>query len=191
MTEQQHELLNKYEEGLRDALTKHLTEKKALEGRLLEVEELNDKWRTSAPSYMADAVPEIGKYPLVAIAWAMYEGMGAAILWDKEWNRYAATEDFHKMFTEPRGFDYMDEYITEVLLALPLESQGATELEELIRSTAERALSLIRKEQVEAQSVMAFHVFARTTKVMFEVGVAVALKRLGYNYVKVNAEVVS
>ncbi|MBQ8366785.1 MAG: hypothetical protein IJX40_03535 [Alistipes sp.] len=191
MTEQQHELLNKYEEGLRDALTKHLTEKKALEGRLLEVEELNEKWRTSAPSYMADAVPEIGKYPLVAIAWAMYEGMGAAVLWDKEWNRYAATEDFHKMFTEPRGFDCMDEYITEVLLALPLESKGAEELEELIRSTAERALSLIRKEQVEAQSVMAFHVFARTTKVMFEAGVAVALKRLGYNYVKVNAEVVS
>lgn len=191
MTEQQHELLNRYEESLRDALTKHLTEKKALDGRLLEVEELNDKWRASAPSYMADAVPEIGKYPLVAIAWAMYEGMGAAVLWDKEWNRYEAIEDFHKMFTEPRGFDCMDEYITEILLALPLGSKGAEELEDLIRSTAERALSLIRKEQVEAQSVMAFHVFARTTKVMFEAGVAIGLKRLGYNYVKVNAEVVS
>lgn len=191
MTEQQHELLNKYEEGLRDALTKHLTEKKALDGRLLEVEELNEKWRTSAPSYMADAVPEIGKYPLVAIAWAMYEGMAAAVLWDKEWKRYADTEDFHKMLTEPRGFDCMDEYITEVLLAMPLGSKDAEELENLIRSTAERALSLIRKEQVEAQSVMAFHVFARTTKVMFEAGVAVSLRRLGYNYVKVNAEVVS
>lgn len=191
MTEQQHELLNRYEEGLHEALTKHLTDKGALEGRLLEVEELNEKWKTSAPSYMADAVPEIGKYPLVAIAWAMYEGMGAAVLWDKEWNRYADTEDFHKMFTSPRGFDCMDEYITEVLLALPLGSQGAEELEELIRTTAERALSLIRKEQIEAQSVMAFHVFARTTKVMFEAGVAVSLKRLGYNYVKVNAEVVS
>lgn len=191
MTEQQHELLNRYEEGLREALTKHLTDKGALEGRLLEVEELNEKWKTSAPSYMADALPEIGKYPLVAIAWAMYEGMGAAVLWDKEWNRYADTEDFHKMFTSPRGFDCMDEYITEVLLALPLGSQGAEELEELIRTTAERALSLIRKEQIEAQSVMAFHVFARTTKVMFEAGVAVSLKRLGYNYVKVNAEVVS
>lgn len=191
MTEQQHELLNKYEEGLRDALTKHLTEKKALDGRLLEVEELNEKWRTSAPSYMADAVPEIGKYPLVAIAWAMYEGMAAAVLWDKEWKRYADTEDFHKMLTEPRGFDCMDEYITEVLLAMPLGSKDAEELEDLIRSTAERALSLIRKEQVEAQSVMAFHVFARTTKVMFEAGIAVSLRRLGYNYVKVNAEVVS
>jgi hypothetical protein len=191
MTEQQHELLNKYEEGLRKTLVDFLTEQKALEGRLLEVEELNDKWKTSAPSYMADAVPEIAKYPLVAIAWAMYEGMGAAALWDKEWKRYESVEDFHKMFTEPRGFDCMDEYITEVLLCHPLGSTDADNLENLIRSTAERALSLIRKEQVEAQSVMAFHVFARTTKVMFEAGVAIQLRRMGYNYVKVNANVVN
>ena len=191
MTEQQHDLLNRYEESLRKALTDYLTEHKWLEGELLTVEELNDKWRTSAASYMADAVPEIAKYPLVAIAWAMYEGMGAAVLWDKEWKRYEATEDLHKMFTSPRGFDCMDEYITEVLLALPLGSAEAEKIEDMVRSTAERAQMLIRKEAIEAQSVMAFHVFARTTKVMFEAGVAVALKRLGYNYVKVNANVVS
>jgi hypothetical protein len=191
MTEQQHDLLNRYEEGLRKAVVEYLSQHKELDGQLLEVEELNEKWRSSAPSYMADAVPEIAKYPLVAIAWAMYMGMGCAVLWDKEWNRYAAEEDFHKMFCEPRGFDYMDEYITEVLLCLPLESEGATKLEELIRGCAERALSLIRKEQIEAQSVMAFHIFARTTKVMFEAGVAVQLRSMGYNYVKVNAEVVN
>ena len=191
MTEQEHDLLNRYEESLRKTLTEYLTSQHILEGRLLEVEELSEKWRTSAPSYMVDAVPEIAKYPLVAIAWAMYEGMAAAVLWDKEWSRYEGVEDFHKMLTEPRGFDCMDEYITEVLLCLPLGSTEANKLEDLIRSTAERALSLIRKEQVEAQSVMAFHIFARTTKVMFECGVAVQLKRLGYNYVKVNAEVVS
>lgn len=162
-----------------------------MEGRLLEVEELNEKWRSSAPSYMADAVPEIAKYPLVAIAWAMYEGMGAAVLWDKEWNRYEAIEDFHKMFCEPRGFDCMDEYITEILLTTPLNSPEAEKIENMVRSTAEVALSLIRKEQVEAQSVMAFHIFARTTKVMFEAGVAVQLRRMGYNYVKVDAEVVN
>lgn len=191
MNEQQHELLNKYEEGLRKMVTEFLTQQKELEGQLLEVEELKEKWKSSAPSYMADAVPEIAKYPLVAIAWAMYEGMGAAVLWDKEWNRYENEEDFHKMFTAPRGFDEMDEYITEVLLCLPLGSEGADKLENLIRSTAERALSLIRKEQVEAQSVMAFHVFARTTKAMFDAGVAVQLRRMGYNYVKVNADVVN
>ena len=191
MTEQQHDLLNKYEESLRKTITDRLSEAKWLEGRFLEVEELNEKWKSSAPSYMADAVPEIAKYPLVAIAWAMYEGMGAAVLWDKEWNRYENTEDFHKMFCEPRGFDCMDEYITEILLTAPLNSPEAEKIENMVRSTAETALSLIRKEQVEAQSVMAFHVFARTTKVMFEAGVAVQLRRMGYNYVKVKAEVVS
>ena len=191
MTEQQHELLNRYEEALRTALIKHVTEKGLLEGQLLEVEELNEKWRAAAPSYMADAVPEIAKYPLVAIAWAMYEGMGIAALWDKEWKRYEGVEDIHKMLTEPRGFDCMDEYITEIIIGIPLESEEAAKFEDMVRSCAERALSLIRKEQVEAQSVMAFHVFARTTKVMFALGVAVQLRRMGYNYVKVNAEVVS
>ena len=191
MTEQQHDILNRYEESLRTTLVKRLTDAKWLAGQLLEVEELNEKWRTSAPSYMADAVPEIAKYPLVAIAWAMYLGMGAATLWDKEWNRYKDVDDLHALMTEPRGFDCMDEYITEILLCLPLGSAEAEKLEDMVRSTAEAAQLLIRKEGIEAQSVMAFHIFARTTKVMFECGVAVQLKRLGYNYVKVNAEVVS
>lgn len=191
MTEQQHDILNRYEESLRKQLTERLSQAGWLEGRFLEVEELNEKWRSSAPSYMADAVPEIAKYPLVAIAWAMYEGMGAAVLWDKEWSRYEAVEDFHAMFTEPRGFDCMDEYITEILLCHPLGSEAAEKVEDMVRSTAEAAQLLIRKEGIEAQSVMAFHIFARTTKVMFEAGVAVQLRRLGYNYVKVNADVVS
>ena len=50
MTQQEHDLLNRYEEQLRDTLTKHLTEDKWLEGRLLEVEELNEKWHAAAPS---------------------------------------------------------------------------------------------------------------------------------------------
>ena len=45
MTELQHELLNKYEEGLRKMVTEFLTEQKELEGQLLEVDELKDKWK--------------------------------------------------------------------------------------------------------------------------------------------------
>jgi hypothetical protein len=191
MTDQQRDILNRYEESLSKSLVERLSSLGWLEGQLLEVEELNEKWHAAAPSYMADAVPEIAKYPLVAIAWAMYLGMGCAVLWDKEWNRYKDTEDFHKLMTEPRGFDCMDEYITEILLCLPLGSAEAERLEDMVRSTAEAAQLLIRKEGIEAQSVMAFHIFARTTKVMFECGVAVQLKRLGYSYVKVNANVVS
>ena len=54
MTDQQRSLLDKYEEGLRKTITDFLTEQKELDGRFLEVEELNEKWKTSAPSYMVD-----------------------------------------------------------------------------------------------------------------------------------------
>ena len=116
MTEQQHELLNKYEEGLRKMVTDYLSEQHELEGQLLEVEELKEKWKSSAPSYMADAVPEIAKYPLVAIAWAMYEGMGAAVLWDKEWNRYENEEDFHKAITVSRKVRGVNDFDFNTLL---------------------------------------------------------------------------
>ena len=191
MEDKDLQFLNSFTEKLSDTLVKQCTADGMLDGKMLLVEELNEKWRAAAPSYMADAVPEIAKYPLVAIAWAMYEGMAAAVLWDKEWKRYEGVEDIHKMLTEPRGFDCMDEYITEILLTTPLNTPEAEKLEDMVRTTAEWAQSLIRKEGIEAQSVMAFHVFARTTKVMFALGVAVQLRRMGYNYVKVNAEVVS
>ena len=42
MTEQQHDILNRYEESLRTTLVKRLTDAKWLEGQLLEVEELNE-----------------------------------------------------------------------------------------------------------------------------------------------------
>ncbi len=189
MENTQKEYLDEYETRLRDTLVRNLSSDSRLDGQLLSVEELNAKWQAAAASYMADAVPQIAGYPLAAVAWAMYVGMGAAQLWDKEWNRYSAVEDWYEMLAKPRGFDCLDEYVTEVLLALPLYSDEAHRLEDTVRSTAESALAMIRKEHIEAQSAMAFHVFARTVKVMFEVGVAVELRRLGYKYVRVETRI--
>ncbi len=189
MEDTQKEFLADYERRLLEMLVGNLSSAGKLDGQLLTVEELNEKWHAAAPSYMADAVPQIARYPLAAVAWAMYVGMGAAVLWDKDWNRYSQTEDWYAMLSSPRGFDALDEYVTEVLLAMPLDSDRARTVEECVRSTAESALAMIRKERIEAQSAMAFHIFARTVKVMFEVGVAVELHRIGYKYVKVKTEI--
>lgn len=59
-------------------------------------------------------------------------------------------------------------------------------MENNIKSLTEAALSQIRREEVEPQSVMAFHVFAATVELMFIFGVGYQLHRLGYKYVKVN-----
>ena len=191
MEEKELEFLNSFTEKLSDTLVKQCTADKMLDGKMLLVEELNEKWRTSAPEYMVDAVPQIAEYPSAAIAWACYVGMGAAVLWDKSWGDYKDTEDWYTLMAKPRGFDALDEYVIECLVGYKLDSEENQKLESTIRKCAHTAQTMIRKEGIEPQSVMAFHVFARTTKVMFELGVSVELKRLGYNYVKVNAEVVN
>ena len=78
------------------------------------------------------------------------------------------------------------ENLPTVLKPLPLDSRTAKELEATIRSCGEKAVDLIRFEQVPPQSELAFHVFARACKSMFRIGAAIQLKRMGYNFEKVN-----
>ena len=74
MEEKDLAFLNSFTEKLSDTLVKQCTADGMLEGKMLMVEELNEKWRTSAPEYMVDAVPQIAEYPSAAIAWACYVG---------------------------------------------------------------------------------------------------------------------
>lgn len=176
---------DKYEEKLTDVLVQLCTGLGVMNGQLLAAEELEEKWKEIAPEYMVDAVPQIQDYPTVSVAWAGYLGMGLAVLWDKEWSKYKDDPDLYKFFVRPRGFDCMDEFIVEELLGLGLESKEFTEIEGVIRSCARTAVGMIRKENIEPQSPDAFYVFARSVKILFKVGVSIALKRLGYKYEKV------
>ena len=179
------EYFDKYEEKLTDVLVQLCTGLGVMNGQLLAAEELEEKWKEIAPEYMVDAVPQIQDYPTVSVAWAGYLGIGLAVLWDKEWGKYKDDPDLYKFFVRPRGFDCMDEFIVEELLGIGLESKEFTEIEGMIRSCARTAVDMIRKENIEPQSPDAFYVFARSVKVLFKIGVSVALKRLGYKYEKV------
>lgn len=181
--------MNSFTEKLEKTVVDLCSTDELLDGKMLEVEELDEKWRTSAPEYMAAAVPQIADYPLAAIAWACYVGMGAAALWDKSWNEHKDVEDWYSIMAKPRGFDCLDEYVVECLVGYPLESEAATKLESTIRKCANTAHTMIRKEGIEPQSVMAFHLFARVVKVFFELGVSLELHHRGYKYVKVNLNV--
>lgn len=182
------EFLNGFAAKLSDALVAQCTAEGMLDGKMLLVGELDDKWHSSAPEYMAAAVPQIAEYPSAAIAWACYVGMGAAVLWDKSWGEYKDTDDWYSLMAAPRGFDCLDEYVTECLVGYRLDSAEAAKLESVIRSCAHTAQTMIRKEGVELQSRMAFHVFARAVKVFFELGVSLELRHRGYKYVKVTLD---
>ncbi|WP_321426515.1 hypothetical protein [uncultured Bacteroides sp.] len=176
---------DKYEEKLTEVLMRLCTDLGVMNGQLLAAEELEEKWKEIVPEYMVDAVPQIKDYPTVSVAWAGYLGIGLAVLWDRDWAKYKNDPNLYKFFVEPRGFDCMDEFILEELLGVKLESKEFLEVEGVMRSCAKTAVDMIRKEGIEPQSPDAFYVFARSVKVLFKIGVSVALKRLGYKYEKV------
>lgn len=182
MEKEQIEYFDTFEQNLQIELLKLCTSHKMLDGTLLASEDIEERWKEYAPSYMADSVSQINTFPAAAIAWAGYVGMAVAQWWDSNWERYAA-EPYETLHGE-RGFDDMDEHIVRDILGLPLESPEAEKIEEMMRSCAHTAMTFIRREDTEAQTTKAFYIFARTARVLFHIGAALELKRLGYKFEK-------
>lgn len=170
--------LDNFEEKMRKRLLSIATRRNALEGKLLESDDLKDFWSRIEPEYMADAVPQIASYPTVSVAWATYLGMAAAYCWDVDWTTYSKTP--YQGFYGSDGFDNMDDHIVQDILGIPLDSNEARALVTLIQSLAQEAVDMIRHEQIEPQSKMAFYAFVRACRAMFAIGTAIELKRLGY-----------
>ena len=84
------------------------------------------------------------------------------------------------------GFDDMDEHLIRDIIGIPLESEDAKDIEEMIRRCAQKAIDLIRHEQIEPQSPVAFHVFTRAVRVMYRTRAAIQLKNMGYKFEKVS-----
>jgi hypothetical protein len=149
---------------------------------LLSSDDIDRRWKELAPEYMADAVPEVQRYPTVSVAWAAYLGIGVACGWDKDWvgTQNAAYQSFYGS----AGFDDMDEHITRDLLGVALDSKEAEKLESTIRSCAETAIAFIRGQHVAPQTPEAFHVFAHACRAMYRIGASMALHRLGYRIEK-------
>ncbi|MBQ8672627.1 MAG: hypothetical protein IJ511_01000 [Bacteroides sp.] len=176
------DFLNSFENRVQDELLRLCTSCNMLNGQLLATEDIDNRWHELAPEYMADAVPEIAHYPTVSVAWAAYLGMAVAQGWDADWE--TARQALYTSYYGSQGFDDMDEHIVQQVLGLLPDGYEARNLETAIRRCAETAVTLIRREQIAPQSPMAFHVFARTCKVMFRLGAAMQLKRLGYKFEK-------
>ena len=173
-----------YENNLQQEILRVCTSLGMLDGELLNSEDIDQKWKEWAPEYIAEALPEVNSYPEFAIACAGYAGMAVAQWWDQDWGRHhsAAYESLHG----PRGFDDMDEHIVQNVLGLSLDSVEAKQIVNILLCCSQKAVDFIRHEQIEAQTVKAFHIFARTVKVMFRTGAALQLKRLGYKFHKVD-----
>lgn len=180
---EQIEYLDSFENNLQVELLKLCTSKGLMSGVFLASDDIDLKWKEFAPEYMADAIHEINSYPTVAIAWAGYVGMAVAEWWDKDWER-GATAPYNSLHGD-NGFDDMDEHIVSRVLSIALDSDEAQKIEDVLRACATLAITLIRHEEIEAQSTKAFYIFARTARAMFRIGASLRLHALGYKFEKV------
>ena len=176
--------LNRFEEKIQNELLRICTSRGMLGGTLLATDDIISHWEVLAPEYVADAVGQIADYPTVSIAWAGYLGLAIAHGWDTNWE--ACLRAPYNSFYGEQGFDDMDEHIVRDIIGFHLESREAKGIEDMMRRLGETAVTLIRRERIEPQSPMAFHVYARVVKVMFRIGAAIELKRLGYKFEQVN-----
>lgn len=174
--------------NLQKTLVKICTEHQLLNKQLYDIEELMEKWRESAPQYMADVVPEFARYPMVAIAWACYYGIGAAVYWDACWDKVKDIPDLYAEIRNKRGFDYMDDYVMETMMGLNAESNKEKEAQEAkkwistIQECAEYALNAVTHQGIEPGTKQAYLIFAKVAKQFFLLGVSLALYSMGYKY---------
>ena len=173
--------LDRYEAVLEDGLVKICKGAGLLREQFMRSEDIDGKWEQYAQDYVADAVLNFNEYPEAAIAWAGFLGMAVAHNGDVDWEAHKV--DPYKSYYGSRGWDDMDEHILWEVLALP-EAIGK-KLSDTLDSCALAALGLIRHEGIEAQTELGFYVLVRTYSVLYRIGAAIELQRLGYQRVRV------
>lgn len=167
-------MTDQYKDKLMEHLLHLATNLGLLEGTLLSSPDIDESWLRYAPSFYGDAVKNFNSYPEYCLACAGYLGMAVAFLWDKDWARYAGTQ--YSFFLGDRGFDNMDDHITADILKDNKHSVKAME------SLSTEAHHFLMKECPEPGTAEAYRMFLASEEVMFKIGAAIELKRLGYRF---------
>lgn len=179
------EFYREFEERLEQELLKVCSAASMLDGVMLASDDIDEKWSDYAKSYIADAIEQINEYPEVAFAWAGYIGMAVAKWWDTDW--IANKENQYRVLYGSQGFDNMDDHIVVDILGLKLDGEDSEKITGTLYSCAQLTISMIRKENIEFGTAKAFYTLARAVRVLYRVGAAIQLKRMGYKFEKIGS----
>ena len=174
-------------ERLQDHLVAVCSDAGYLDGILLATPDIDAAWDRLASDYFGDAVKEFNGFPEYTLACAGFLGMAVAHLWDADLPRFNACT--YADFLGPRGFDDMDDFITGTLLqATPgdrvnapanvgdAEAPGVAAMQ----TCAGEAYHFLMRDSVEPGTATAYRLFVASAAVMFRLGAAIELRRLGY-----------
>ena len=175
--------LDTFEKNVKMALFEYLHQHQRIDERMPDAPDIEEQWHDIAEAYMPDGVREFQGYPLVSLGWMMYVGMAVAKLWDTDWENTIKKDNIYTYLRDLRGFDCMDEVIREDILGLKGEAYKAEE--KIVGDCAQIVLNLIRHEQIEPSTPLAYHAYIRALHQLYLMGAATELFRLGYKMTKV------
>ena len=168
---------------LLEDLKRFLLKRDAVDERLPECPDVEAKWPAIAEAYLPDGAREFSSYPVASLGWMMFIAMAIAKFWDTDWEKYDKMDDLYLFLRDKRGFDNLDEYILDEVLNLHCDAAEAAQT--LVGDCAERAKRALFSLDVEPGTVDAFKAYVACLQCMYQLGMAVQLKSMGYHMTKI------
>lgn len=163
-------------------LHRYLTGRGAVDERLPECPDVEGKWPAIAEAYLPDGAREFADYPVASLGWMMFVAMAVTRFWDVDWEKYDKIDDLYLYLRDKRGYDELDEYILDEVLGL--HGDAAESMQSLVGDCAERTKRAIFALDIEPGTVDAFKAYVGGLQVMYQMGMAVQLKAMGYHMVR-------
>ena len=171
-----------FPEKLLADLHRYLVGRGEVDERLPECPDVEGKWPAIAEAYLPDGIREFADYPVASLGWMMFIGMAIARFWDKDWQHYDAVDDLYAMLRDKRGYDPLDEYSLDEVL--DLHGDDADARQTLVGDCAERAKRALFALDIEPGTVEAFKGYVACLQCLYQMGMAVQLKAMGYHMTK-------
>ncbi len=164
---------------LLEDLHRYLVNRGAVDERMPECPDVEDKWVAVAEAYLPDGAREFASYPIASLGWMMFIGMAIAKYWDTDWEKHGKIDDLYTPMRDKRGFDNLDEYILDEVL--DLHGDDAEAMQTLVGDCAERAKRALISQDIEPGTADAFRGYVACLQCMYQLGMAVQLKAMGYH----------
>lgn len=183
-TEDSKKIVFDFEQKLHNDLFGYLKGKGDVDAHLPECPDVEEKWPDILRAYIPDGAREFKDYPVVSLGWMMLAGMAMACYWDTDWAAHSARTDYYEKLRDTRGYDNMDETVTEDVLGL--SGGEAEKVAGIAADAAARVYSDLTHEHIEPGTETAFGCFIAALHQLYLAGIAVELKRLGYHMTPMN-----
>lgn len=174
--------IEQFELSLHNELKQHLLDCGELDAHLPECPDVEAFWQSIGEAYLPDGIREYQQYPTASLGWMMYIGMAMAKFWDEDWELYRHIANPYVLMRNKRGYDMLDEYVSEDVLLLRGDDLSATS--RLVGECATLSNDLLHHQGFEPGTVEAMKGYVACLRQLYLMGMAVQLHRLGYHMTK-------